>query len=427
MIASLMKFVAVLIGVGFVLFAVGVAFVFGTAQSSAEMFGVPMWGAIAGLAAAALPTLPFLWRNAWISRRWGALVACAVLLVLFGGFTLAGSFGFGATSRSVRADSAQGVINKRADGEKEVQRLRGLIAGLPAHATEEAIKARLAELRKRPKANADKIVGALEELGHAERERELNNQLLGERERLPAEPPTRTADPQAKGLSRLSGEWLSEDEIRDGVSGWLAVLLDLGATLILYVTSTPGAMPTTPPAKGANWRRRWAELLESLKPRDTNVSPAADANNPTRADATSDTSEREAETPVFATVSGDAELSAVDGVSGVVFAAVSEPDEARVSNVIAMASPGWRIAPETVAAFIASHCETGAGLSVASADIASAFARAHGLASASPAHIGRALADLGYGRHDFKDGNGRRSHRGWAGLALSQSRSAASA
>jgi len=403
MIAIFIKYAAVLIALGLSALATGVAYTFGLAQSPAELCGVPLWGAAAGLAAAALPTLPFLSRNAWASRRYGALAAAATLAVLFVGFTLTGSFGFGATARSGTAALAQSAIDGRRDAKAEVDRLVAAIAKTPAHGSVDAIRLRIKTLQRSPKTNATAIVTAATELGVAEREIDLQRQLAVARERMPPAPKTLVADPQAEGLANLASAVLGKvttDEIRTGVSGWLALLLDLGAGLLLFAASAPIATGGAP-SNGS--KRRWSatEWFADLEKRiKTQVEKPI---------------EKQSAAQIKNTDEGGPALTVSDPVIAGGADEMPPLPSSVSADVISIPASDPRITAETVVRFVSKRCVTGADLEAPTADLARAYAELHGLENVSTVLLGRALAEAGYKRTEIR-ANGK-IRRGWAGLS----------
>jgi len=229
----------------------------------ASLGKTPFEGEMLGAASAAADVLkallPFFIAWAWASGRYVGAVAGSMTFVLFAGFSLLSAIGFAADNRGALIEDRAALDSKYAGMRTDIDRLRGAVAGLPAHrpqgvSAEELRAAEQDRLWSRSKACTEATETASREFCtayyrlraeqaaamEAQRLGQLIQEQQGELDRLKAQGAGQGRDPQASVLAKLST--MPEDNVRLALIVVVALVVEFGSSLGLYLATGHAAV-----------------------------------------------------------------------------------------------------------------------------------------------------------------------------------------
>lgn len=218
----------------------------------------PLEGQVLGAASAAADVLkavlPFFIAWSWRARRFVAAVSGTFAFLFFATFSFLSAIGFAADNRGVLVDLRDELANEYARVQRDQQSLEGQLGALPAHRPSAVVTEEIERHRQNRRWTATKACGnATEaesrefcgeyfrmrgELAAAKEAERLAGQiaaLQSESSALKANDAGQDSDPQVALLSRISG--LGEEPVRLGLIVAVAVLVEIGASLGLFLAS----------------------------------------------------------------------------------------------------------------------------------------------------------------------------------------------
>lgn len=256
--------VGVAVSIGLIAVSALLNFRMGYRSADTEFDGL-VYGAGAGLGDALKAIAPFMLHVGVRNRDWLAVVAAAIIFGVFSIYSFTAALGFAADHRATKAGVAQGAIDSRKDARAEKTRLESRLLLLgpqrPSKEISSQIEATFREPAYRGGKSVDQVsarctlnrnstrercaaIGKLEtELARAEEAERLGEQVKALRETLAGQGEVvETADVQVDALQRMSGKVslaLAPEDIGLGLSVLLALFVELGSGLGLYVSTTP--------------------------------------------------------------------------------------------------------------------------------------------------------------------------------------------
>jgi hypothetical protein len=222
-----------------------------------------LYAAAGGFADVLKAFLPLLITTAWLARQWMRSLAGAALFIAVTAYSLTSSFGLASIQRAEKlgdhAATATAYKDRRADLERLIT-ARASINPKPVAASAEALAQAAVEqaevsvvaecARRGPECRRlesiarykrDELAALMTAKAAAKAAADLDSKIEAARAAL-ATVDARTVntvpDPQSAALARLTGR--SEDGVRTALHALIAVLLELGSGLGLYVVFGPG-------------------------------------------------------------------------------------------------------------------------------------------------------------------------------------------
>ena len=222
-----------------------------------------MEGQMLGAASAAADLLkcllPFFIAWAWRERRFVAALSGTGVFALFAAFSLLSAIGFAADNRGTLVESRATIDQTYERIQGDLDALRKQISALPPHRPmavigEELRAAEQNRLWPRSKSCTEATEASSREfcagyfrlraeLASAEEARRIGMAVAkqqGELDRLKAQGAGQERDPQVAILAQLAG--LSQDHVRLALIVAVALLVELGSSLGLYLASGEGAL-----------------------------------------------------------------------------------------------------------------------------------------------------------------------------------------
>lgn len=223
-----------------------------------------LYGAGAGLGDCLKAMAPFMLGWAVKNRDPLAAASAALLFGICTAYSFTAALGFAAQHRAEKAGVAQGEIDARKDARAEKKRIEDRLSFLgPQRSSDEVRQAREAIFRQRAWANGRTVgevsencalnrkstrepcakVAALgAELARAEEVEGLTQELKAVFKKMPKGEVVLVADAQVDALSRFANfvtAALKKEDIGFGLSLLLALFIELGSGLGLYMVTTP--------------------------------------------------------------------------------------------------------------------------------------------------------------------------------------------
>lgn len=256
--------VGVVVSVGLIAVSALLNFRMGYRSADTEFDGL-VYGAGAGLGDALKAISPFMLHAGLRNRDWLAAVAAALIFSVFSVYSFTAALGFAADHRASKAGVAQGAIDTRKDARAEKTRLDARLLLLGPQRPSKEISSQIEAVYREPAYRGGKSVAQVSahctlmrtstrercasignlnaELARAEEAERLSEQANALRLELEGlGGAAESADAQVDALGRVAvkvSRAVAPEDIGLGLSVLLALFVELGSGLGLYVSTTP--------------------------------------------------------------------------------------------------------------------------------------------------------------------------------------------
>jgi hypothetical protein len=257
----------------------------------------PLEGQVLGAASAAADVLkallPFFVAWSWQSRRFVAALAGTLAFAFFAAFSLMSGIGFAAGNRTALVEAGDTRSQSYAGAKAEIARLETARISLPVHrpasVVQEALEGQKQNVRWRTTKECTDATEPVSrefcsayfalraELAAAEEADRLSGQitaLQNKGEDLRAQGAGQDSDPQVSLLSRILGQ--APEPVRLALTIAVALLVEIGASLGLFLANGHGVLKRGPPADSGVEQTEPQDVgsvedfcLEALLPRKT--------------------------------------------------------------------------------------------------------------------------------------------------------------
>ena len=258
--------VGIIVSLGLIVISAILNFRMGYRSADTELDGW-VYGLGAGLGDGLKAISPFMLAWGIKNRDWLAATSAALVFAILSLYSFTAALGFAADHRANKTAIAQGDIERHGDVTRAKLRAESRLEQLGTQRTPTEVRNAITTLYRRPVGKGGRTVGSAsaectlnrastretcaevallgEELARADEAQQLAETLERLRGEL-AEPRTKgiqhSADPQVDALARvleLMTIALGKDDIGAGLSILLALFVELGSGLGLYISTTP--------------------------------------------------------------------------------------------------------------------------------------------------------------------------------------------